>query len=149
MSEIILQQILEHVKQINERLGNLENEVAITNKRLDNLEKEVTVTNKRLDSLDSRVDNIEIRLTSLESGQKELNEIVRAIHDRQEETDAKLEALTMDVHRLRADVKRIEQQLEQDQMQTNANLDKLSTIINFTLEKTNKNELAIYDLQNT
>lgn len=89
MGDMILQQILGHVEQINERLGNLE--------------KEVVTTNKRLESLESRVDTIEVRLTSLESGQKELNGIVRAIHDRQEENDAKLEALTMDVHRLRAD----------------------------------------------
>lgn len=35
---------------------------------------------------------------------QETNEIVRAIRDRQEETDAKLDALSMDVHKLHGEV---------------------------------------------
>src|SRR5690554_6085234 len=37
---------------------------------------------------------------SLENGLRETNQIVRAIRDRQDETDAKLDAVSMDVHYL-------------------------------------------------
>ncbi|HHW36071.1 MAG TPA: hypothetical protein GXX18_02015 [Bacillales bacterium] len=40
----------------------------------------------------------EIKL--IQTQQKETNEIVQAIHDLQEETDAKLDALTIDVHKI-------------------------------------------------
>lgn len=40
---------------------------------------------------------------------KELHQMTRAIHDRQEETDAKLEALTMDVHKLHGEVTSLKQ----------------------------------------
>src|SRR5690554_2490500 len=38
--------------------------------------------------------------TSLENGLRETNQIVRAIRDRQDETDAKLDAVSMDVNKL-------------------------------------------------
>lgn len=39
-------------------------------------------------------------IQSLKSGQLELNQLVRVIHDRQEETDARIESLSMDVHKV-------------------------------------------------
>jgi hypothetical protein len=47
-----------------------------------------------------KLDLILRKLEVLEEGQKELNQISRVIHDRQEETDAKLEAMAIDVHKL-------------------------------------------------
>lgn len=43
---------------------------------------------------------------------KEGREIVNSIHHRQEETDAKLEALSMDVHQLHGEMKRLEEHLQ-------------------------------------
>lgn len=48
------------------------------------------ILNQILDKLNEMND----RIGNLESGQSELQQITRAIRDRQEETDAKLEALT-------------------------------------------------------
>lgn len=53
------------------------------------------------------------RLGSLESGQSELHHITTAIRDRQEETDAKLEALTMDVNKIHGNTVRIDQKMEE------------------------------------
>ncbi|ERI09756.1 hypothetical protein [Aneurinibacillus aneurinilyticus] len=44
------------------------------------------------------------KLDLILEGIKELQQITRAIHDRQEETDAKLEALAMEVHKLHGEV---------------------------------------------
>ncbi|GIP31982.1 hypothetical protein [Paenibacillus sp. J2TS4] len=51
-----------------------------------------------------KLDLILRKLEALEEGQKELNQISRAIRDHQEETDAKLEAVAMDVHKLQGKV---------------------------------------------
>lgn len=45
-------------------------------------------------------DKLDLILLSI----KELQQVTRAIYDRQEEADAKLEALTMDVHHIKGDV---------------------------------------------
>jgi len=50
--------------------------------------------------MEKKLDLILQKLETLESGQQELKEIVVSLRDRQEETDAKLESLTMDVHKL-------------------------------------------------
>ncbi|WP_127580307.1 hypothetical protein [Paenibacillus koleovorans] len=44
---------------------------------------------------------------------KELTQIVTAVRDRQDETDAKLEALAMDVHALRGDMTQVQQDLSE------------------------------------
>ncbi|MNJ50405.1 hypothetical protein D3C77_456770 [compost metagenome] len=53
------------------------------------------------------------RFGSLESGQSELHQITTAIRDRQEETDAKLEALTMDVNKIHGSTVRIDQKMDE------------------------------------
>ncbi|MFM9328720.1 hypothetical protein [Paenibacillus mesotrionivorans] len=50
--------------------------------------------------MDARQPRFEQRLDNLEAGQKELNQLTKAIIHRQEMTDAKLEALTLDVHKI-------------------------------------------------
>ncbi|MNW37007.1 hypothetical protein D3C74_140340 [compost metagenome] len=51
-------------------------------------------------------------LQTLKSGQAELQQIARAIRDRQEEADAKLEVLSMDVNKIHGNTVRIEQKLD-------------------------------------
>ena len=51
-------------------------------------------------------------LQSLKAGQSELQQITRAIRDRQDESDAKLEALSMDVNKIHGNTVRIEQKLD-------------------------------------
>ncbi|GIO84595.1 hypothetical protein J25TS5_15270 [Paenibacillus faecis] len=63
---------------------------------------------------EQKLDLILQKLESLESGQVELQQITRAIRDRQEETDAKLEALTMDGNKIQGNTVRIEQKLDEN-----------------------------------
>lgn len=56
--------------------------------------------------------------SSLEIGLMETNQIVRAIRDRQDETDAKLEAISMDVHYLVGKCEAITTQLNHFQSET-------------------------------
>ncbi|MFB5676139.1 hypothetical protein ACE3NQ_03875 [Paenibacillus terreus] len=51
-----------------------------------------------------KLDLILRKIEALEEGQKELIPISRAISDRQEETDAKLDGMAMDVHKLQGKV---------------------------------------------
>lgn len=51
-------------------------------------------------------------LQSLKAGQSELQQLTRAIRDRQEESDAKIEALSMDVNKIHGNTVRIEQKLD-------------------------------------
>lgn len=53
------------------------------------------------------------KMETLESGQHELQQITRAIRDRQDETDAKLEALSMDVHHLNGKVEGLSAKVEE------------------------------------
>ena len=48
-------------------------------------------------------------MQSLQSGQGELHQLVRAINDRQEETDARLESLSMDGHKVTGEVTSLRQ----------------------------------------
>jgi peptidoglycan hydrolase CwlO-like protein len=50
------------------------------------------------------------KLDLILKGIKELQQITRAIYDRQEETDAKLEALASDVHKLHGEITAIRQE---------------------------------------
>lgn len=52
------------------------------------------------------------KLVSIESGQSELHQITTAIRDRQEETDARLEALAMDMNKIHGSTVRIEQTMD-------------------------------------
>ncbi|MFM9279643.1 hypothetical protein [Paenibacillus jiagnxiensis] len=59
---------------------------------------------RKLEALEEGQKALEEGQKALEEGQKELNQISRAIRDRQEETDAKLDAMAMDVHKLHGKV---------------------------------------------
>ncbi|MFU1797322.1 hypothetical protein ACM1RC_25885 [Paenibacillus azoreducens] len=54
------------------------------------------------------------RLSSIESGQSELQQITRAIRDRQEKADAKLESLSMDVNKIHGRAVQIEEKLTEN-----------------------------------
>ncbi|WP_096198882.1 hypothetical protein [Bacillus sp. FJAT-45350] len=90
MSEQKLDLILQELQKVNVRLDNLEEGQA----RLEH----------RQGKLEQRQNTLEEGQASLLARQKELYQLVRAIHDRHEETDAKLDSLTMDVHNLHGEV---------------------------------------------
>ncbi|MEK4513111.1 hypothetical protein [Paenibacillus sp. FSL K6-2524] len=90
MSEQLLQQILQ---------------------KLDNIEVEQQSMKSDMQSMKSDMQSMKSDILSLKGTQglmqiqlNETNTIVRAIRDRQDETDAKLDALSMDVHKLHGEL---------------------------------------------
>ena len=54
--------------------------------------------------MEQKLDLILKKFEILESCQKELHQIVRAIRDRQENTDAKLESISMDINKIHGEI---------------------------------------------
>lgn len=72
--------------------------------------------------LKTDVKSLDIRVGNLEKGQIELIEICRSIRDRQEETDAKVEGISMDVHELYGKVEKVDEKvslINEDQKSVN------------------------------
>lgn len=86
--------------------------------------------------LKEELEPIKEDIQSLKSGQSELNQLVRAIHDRQEESDAKIENLTFNVFKLQGEVTSIKETVTD-----------IKDDIEYTYEKTSKNELEIFKLR--
>ena len=153
MSEQILQQILHKLEHIDTKFDQLDMRFERIESRLDQFETRFEKIESRLDQfetrfekIESRLDHMDERLTSLEAGQQELYQISRAIQDRQVETDAKLEALTIDIHYFHGELKRLEHKVDHNHEEVKAKIGQLKTVIDFTYERTNKHELEIYKL---
>ncbi|MED3750465.1 hypothetical protein [Geobacillus stearothermophilus] len=91
---------------------------------------------------------------SLRAGQTELNGIVAALLHRQDETDAKLEALAADVHQLHREfsslkqtVDRLEQKMDSRYEQLAAQIEDIKLDLNFIAHRTVDNERIIYKLK--
>jgi len=54
--------------------------------------------------IENDVQELKTDIHSLKSGQSEFYQIYRALRDRQDESDAKLDGMAMDVHRMQGDV---------------------------------------------
>jgi chromosome segregation ATPase len=65
--EKILEQILDELKNVNSRLGNVESQVDKVESRLGSVESQVGNVESRLGSIESQVGNVESRLGSVES----------------------------------------------------------------------------------
>jgi len=121
MSEQLLQQILNELKEMKADQKAMRQDVELVKSQLKETRQDVELINSQLNELRSDqketqqdVELIKSQLNELKSDQKETRQdiallksqikentaLIRAIRDRQEETDAKLEALTMDVHKL-------------------------------------------------
>ncbi|MBP3040947.1 hypothetical protein J9303_15775 [Bacillaceae bacterium Marseille-Q3522] len=101
MSEIILQQILE---KLNDFESNTNKHFIEINKRLDEHDK-------RFDKNDARFDHLETEQDLMKAQLSETTQIAKAIYHRQEVTDAKLDALSIDVHLLHGKVEQHQQTL--------------------------------------
>jgi chromosome segregation ATPase len=86
--------------------------------------------------VENKLDLILQKLELLESGQTELRQIVHAIHHRQEETDAKLDSLSLDVHKIHGDMIVVKEKVGA-----------IKDEIEFTYQKTSKNEMEIFKLK--
>ena len=108
MSEQFLQQILGELKEIKTEMKEFKTEMK---------------------ELKTEMNEFKTEQQSMKAQLNENTQLTRAIFDRQEETDAKLESLTMDVHKLHGEVADIKD------------------ILDFTYQKTTRNELEIYKLK--
>ncbi len=69
----------------------------------------VSVINEALQPIKDDIRFLKGEIQTLKSGQNELQQLARAIYDRKEETDARLEALTMDVQHATGDITSLKQ----------------------------------------
>lgn len=97
-----LQPIKDDIRSLKEDVQALKGDVQILKKDVQSLKGDVQV-------LKGDVQKLEADFQTLQSGQSELQQLARAIYDRQEETDARLEALTMDVHHTTGDITSLKQ----------------------------------------
>lgn len=93
--------------------------------------------------------------TYLESGLKELNKLMTALLHRQDETDAKLEALATDVHSIHGEIASLKQSLHELEekvdshyQQLNKRLDNIQLDVDFAVHKTAANERELYKIKN-
>lgn len=110
-----LQPITKEIKELNQRIGGMENEIQGLNQHVGSIENEMKNMNAQLD---------------------ENTQITKAIYHRQEETDARLEALSLDVHAMHGEVILTKEQVAD-----------IKKEIEFTYQKTSKNELEIFKLR--
>jgi len=90
MSEQLLQQIIQ-------KLDRIENEQQAMKSEIGSVKSEVG-------SMKSELGSLRETQALMQSQLSETNVVVRAIRDRHEETDAKLDALSMDVHKLHGEL---------------------------------------------
>lgn len=73
----------------------------------------------------------------------ETNEIVRAIRDRQEETDAKIESMDMEIHKLHGSVATLNEKVDANHCQLSEQIDSLKLDFDLAFHKITSNEREI------
>lgn len=104
-----LQPIKDDIRSLKEDVQSLKGDVQILKKDVQSLKGDVQVLKGDVQTLKTGVQKLESDVQTLKSGQSELLQLARAIYDRQEETDARLKALTMDVLRATGDITSLKQ----------------------------------------
>ncbi len=97
MNEKILQQILLELKDVKSDLGEVKTELSDVKSDLGEVKTELS--------------DVKSDLGSVKSQLNENTQLTKAIYDRQEETDAKLEALSIDVHKAYGKITNLEDKL--------------------------------------
>lgn len=108
MSEQLLHQILQ-------KLDHIESEQQSLRSDMQSMKSDMQSMKSDMQSMKSDILGLKETQGLMQTQLQETNEIVRAIRDRQEETDAKLDALSMDVHKLHGEVASIK--LNQDRLE--------------------------------
>lgn len=90
MSEKILLQILAEVKDLRTDVNGIKADITGIKSEITGMKADIT--------------GIKSEITGMKAQLDENTQIIKVIRDRQEETDAKLENLTMDVHHMRGEL---------------------------------------------
>lgn len=141
MSEQLLQQILHAVTHIQQELREIREEQRVIREEQREIREEQRV--------------IREEQQALKNGQKELYDLVNALIHRQEETDTKLESLTMDVHRMHGEITAMKQEIrtlnekvDSHYEQLNERLNNLQLDVDFTVHKTTMTERELFKMRN-
>lgn len=85
----------------------------MSNKKIDLILEIVTETRDKVSSLDKRVSALESDMAIVKSQLHENTEMLKAIHHRQEESDAKIESLTLDMAKLHGELTKTNEKVAQ------------------------------------
>lgn len=102
MSEQLLREILQKVSNIEIEQGSMKSDMQTMKSDMETIKSEMQTMKADIQSVKGTQELMQTQLN-------QTNAIVRAIRDRQDETDAKLDALSMDVHKLRGDFVRLQE----------------------------------------
>lgn len=117
MSEQLLREILQKVSNIEIEQGTMRSDIQSMKSEMQTVKSDMQTIKSEMQTMKSEMQTMKSDMQTMKAdiqsvkGTQELmqtqldetNAIVRAIRDRQDETDAKLDALSMDVHKLRGD----------------------------------------------
>ena len=93
MDEKILAAIAALGNQMNEQFAHIDKRFDKLESRMDKLESRMDKLESRMDKLESRMDKLESRVTALEAGQKESQQMLRAVLSANEKNAAEIEGL--------------------------------------------------------
>jgi exonuclease VII small subunit len=110
---------------IIQKLDSLEGSVKTLEGSVKTLEGNVKVLEGSVKALESGQKVLEGGMKALESGQKELYAIVSAVRHRQDETDAKLDNVAMDVNKLLGKTEGLTTQFAEFREETRNNFNRL------------------------
>lgn len=115
MSEQLLHQILQKLDHIESEQQSLRSDMQSMKSDMQSMKSDIQSMKSDMQSMKSDILGLKETQGLMQTQLQETNEIVRAIRNRQEETDAKLDALSMDVHKLHGEVASIK--LNQDRLE--------------------------------
>ncbi len=136
MNEKILQQILSEVTGIKGELADVKTDMADMKTELSSVKTDVASMKTELSVLKTDVGTLQTDLTSVKAQLDENTKLTRAILDRQEETDARLESVAMDVHKMQGDITSLKEDVSE-----------IKSGLEFTFQKTAKNEMDIFKIR--
>ena len=165
MSERLLKEILHEVKELNHRIGNVENEISNVKyelinvkgdlndvkSELNDVKGDLNDVKSELNDVKGDLNDVKSELSNIESQLNENTEITKAILHRQDETDAKLDHLTIDVHKLHGEVTQLKedyQTLYKGQAEIIDEIKDIKSHLKFNTQKITETELELFKLKN-
>lgn len=151
MSEQLLKEILHEVKELNHRIGNVENEISNVKYELINVKGDLNDVKSELNDVKGDLNDVKSELSNIESQLNENTEITKAILHRLDETDAKLDHLTIDVHKLHGEVTQLKedyQTLYKGQAEIIDEIKDVKSHLKFNTQKITETELELFKLKN-
>lgn len=132
------------VDSLEQKFDNLETRIDNLEDRFDKLEIKFDNLEDRFDKFEVRFDKLETKVDNMQAQLNESTQMLKAIIHRQDETDAKLDQIAMDVHKLHGQVS----SLTDNQLKMQGEIANTKNELSFTALKTHRNEVEIFKLQN-